>query len=151
MIKMFNVRKIKPSDYKKIEPIKKNLTINDDYLTDDGVVAMVMIEDDDYKGFISYRDVDELSFVIDYCYTTDLFTDNQTKDLLLRSLLNYGLMQGKIYAYGLADNKDNFYSPYGFDTIDQQMLEQLKKIINNDANFGYKINITEFFNRPCDA
>lgn len=148
---MFKVRKIQPSDYEKINAIKQTLGITDDYFNHESIVTMVMIEDGEYKGFVSYQVVDELSFVMDHLYTTQVFTDHQTKDLLFRSLLNYGLMHGKIYAYALANKEDNFYANYDFEMINQQKINELNKLINNQYTIGYKINITAFFNRPCDA
>lgn len=148
---MFKVRKIKATDFEQLKNIKKQLDISDDYLTQKDTVAMVMIEEGDYKGFVSYKIIDDMSFVIDHLYTTQVFTDNTYKDLLLRSLLNYGLMHGKVVAYALANTTDNFYESYDFDQISKQKVKEYNKLLTNHYDLGYRINITEFFNRPCES
>jgi len=150
---MIRMRIPTQNDYKSMASILKKYSINEKEFISNEKQVFIMIEKNKVIGLSKYQPFEKYG-VIDFIgYDID-FLDNSYRDAFFRGTLNLIMNNGLFKAIVLTTKENhNFYETYGFDSVEETSVEELKEenIYTSEIIGGFKIDIERFFNRPCSS
>lgn len=151
---MIKIRKIENEDFVKIDNIINKYDLKKEYIKDEKDNTVIMLDGKKITGLSVYKKIEEDTGLIVFIgYDVDFITKSY-RDGFFRSILNSILYNKMKSAIIMADKEnDDFYKSYGFEKVDENKIQDLKKHFKNknEVISGYKISIEDFFNKPCNC
>ena len=148
---MIRMRPPTTTDHELMKPILKKHALDQKLLLQDENNSFIMLEKNKVIGLSNYFSYHQKGVIHLMAYDMT-FMDNDYRDAFFRGTLNLMLNNGLFEAIVMTTKaNDSFYRTYGFESIDEEILQALKKknLNTNEVINAYTVDIDAFFNRPC--